>query len=236
LLKAKEDAKKRMKETPTHENISAFSRARAAVSEETARLTSSSPLRVYRSQGEAVTMLKDAGYKVSKSSFSRAANQRLVSTNVEGHFEESALLAYANLHLTPLAKVEHRAQAEASASKISADAELKSVQAARFRLKLEQEQGRLMPRAEHERDLGARALFFKREVQTYVRLHGAAIIHLVGGEEDRLPDLVRFWEDTTEVWMDAWAREREFVLEDVDMDATGEDAPSDPDDAAGEAQ
>ena len=85
-----------------------------------------------------------------------------------------------------------------------------------------------MPRADHERDLGARALFFRNEVRNFIHLHGAAMIHLVGGEEAKLRELVQWWLETTEIWMDAWSGEREFLLEDGD---SGDSLPPEGEDA-----
>ena len=106
--------------------------------------------------------------------------------------------------------------------------QLKRYQAERARLKLEKEQGLLMPRAEHERDLGARALFFRNEVRNFIHLHGATLIHLVGGDEGRLRELVQWWMETTEIWMDAWSGEREFVVNEED-DGADADAPGEED-------
>ena len=106
--------------------------------------------------------------------------------------------------------------------------QLKRYQAELARLKLEKEQGLLMPRAEHERDLGARALFFRNEVRNFIHLHGATLIHLVGGDEGRLRELVQWWIETTEIWMDAWSGEREFVVNEED-DGADADAPGEED-------
>jgi hypothetical protein len=217
LLKAKEESKKRMKEKPSQENIAAFNRARDAVDAETNRLaTGPSPLRVYKTQADAVTYLQNAGYKISTATFNRAVKAGKVPTNAAGHYEENVLLAYAGAHREPTAKVENKALSSATTERISADAELKQYQAARQKLRLEKEQGLLMPRQEHERDLAARALFFKREVENFIHLHGAAMLHLVGGDESRLPDLREYWERATADWMHGWAAEREFLAADTD--------------------
>jgi hypothetical protein len=227
LLKAKEESKKRMKDNPSPENISAFNKARDAVDAEKNRVTGvTPPVRGYRSQLDAVAYLRDAGFKVSKSQFNRDFKARRVPRNAEGKFEEPALLGYAAARLAASEQLENRALADATAGRLSADAELKSYQAARQKLKLEKEQGMLMPRADHERDLAARALFFKREVENFIHLHGPGIIHLVGGTEDRLPDLLEYWERTTADWMNAWAREREYLVPDEDeteMESAQED-------------
>ena len=81
-----------------------------------------------------------------------------------------------------------------------------------------------MPKADHERDLSARALFFKNEVRNFVHLYGPEIIIFLGGDESKLRDFVRWWEEKTGIWMDAWAQEREFLVEDADDDAAAENA------------
>ena len=172
--------------------------------------------------------LKDAGYKCSKSQFNRDVKARKVPRTPEGWFDEAALLGYASANLTPAGQVADRQLADATTSRLSADAELKKYQAERARLKLEKEQGLLMPRADHERDLGARALFFRNEVRNFIHLHGAAMIHLVGGEEAKLREIVQWWLETTEIWMDAWSGEREFLLEDGD---SGDSLPPEGEDA-----
>lgn len=224
LLKAKEEAKKRMKDNPSPENISAFSKARDGVDAETTRLSSASGGRVYKTQLDAVSYLKDAGYKVSKSQFNRDVKARKMPTNADGHFEESALLGYAAACLTPTGQAANSALSSATTEKLTAAAEKDKWQAARQKLKYEKEQGLLMPRSEHERDLAARALFFKREVEGFMHLHGGAIIHLTGGDEAKLPDLIHYWEKETADWLNTWSAEREFIIEAEDeSDSVTED-------------
>ena len=176
--------------------------------------TAPSPGRVYKTQLDAVAFLKDRGFKVSKSALNRDLKKGRISTDINGHFEENSLLAYALALKEPTATVENKALSSATTDRLSADAELKKYQAERQKLKLEKEQGLLMPRSEHERDLAARALFFKKEVENFIHLYGPGIIHLVGGDESRLADLIAHWEATTADWMNAWAQEREFVVND----------------------
>lgn len=226
LLRAKEEAKKRMNTNPSPENISAFNKARDAVDAEASRLQAVPSGRVYKTQLDAVAFLSDAGFKVSQPSLSRAIKSRKLSVNANGHFEEGALLAFASVHLEPAAQLENKALGKATEERLSEDARLKKYQAERQKLKLEKEQGLLMPRSEHERDLAARALFFKKEVENFIHLYGPGIIHLVGGDENRLPDLVAHWETATADWMNAWSQEREYVVPDdadeLEPDESGE--------------
>jgi len=185
----------------------------------------------FKTQQEALVYLKEQGFKVEKSKLSKDVRAGLMPRNAAGLYEASALLGYASANLTPVAKTENRELAEAQLNRQNKDADLKHFQALRTKLKLEKEQGLLMPKADHERDLSARALFFKNEVRNFVHLYGPEMIIFVGGDESKLRDLVRWWEEKTGIWMDAWAAEREFLVDDAD-DADADNAELQPADAA----
>ena len=224
LIRAKEDTKRLMKQNPTRDNITAFNRAKTAVADEVARLQGGgTAVKVLKTQLDAVEFLTNQGFKVSKSKFGRDVNEGKVATTVEGFFEDGAVLAYASLHLTPLAKAENRALTDATVNRVSADADLKRLTAERARLKLEKEQGLLMPRAQYEEDLAARAMFFKSEVDSFGFRKAGEIIALVNGEESKLPDLLKWWAAQTADWMDAWASDRQFVASDTDVELEGDD-------------
>lgn len=170
----------------------------------------------FKTQRESLAYLKEQGFKVEKSTVSNAVRAGLLPRNAAGMYEASVLMAYAAANLTPLAKAENKALVEATANRQSNDAELKHYQAQRTKLKLEKELGMLMPKADHERDLAARALFFRNEVRNFIHLYGPEIIIFVGGDESRLRDLVQWWAEKTGIWMDAWSGEREFLVDDQD--------------------
>lgn len=214
LIRAKEESKRRMKENPTPDNISAFNRARAAVEDETRRLQGgSAAMRTFKTQLDAVDFLRDSGFKISKSQFNRDVSARKVAKTDAG-FEEGALLAYAAANLTPLTQHENKALSNATVDRISADTELKRYTAERTRLKLEKEMGMLMPRSEHEEALSARALFFKSEIENFGYRKAGEIIALVSGDESRLEALMEWWDKETAEWMDAWDSDREFTYGD----------------------
>jgi len=212
LIKAKEEAKKRMKDDPSPENIRAFERAKGAVADEAGRLRPEDrAVRVYKTQLDAVAFLKGSGFKIAKSKFNKDFKAGKIPRNADGHFEEGVLLAYAAANLSPVATVENKAAGEAMVNRMSADAELKKFQAERQKLKLEKELGKLMFRSEVERGLAARAGFFRAQIENFGHLMGGRIIALVDGDEAKLPEFLRFWEESTVDWMDAWSADREFV-------------------------
>ena len=180
-------------------------------------------MRVFKTQLEAKAFLINQGFKLSKSKFGRDVNDRKVATNAEGQFEDGALLAYAAAHLTPAAQAENRALSDANVNRLTADADLKRISAERARMKMEKEQGLLMPRAQYEEDLAARAMFFKSEVDSFGFRKAGEIIALVNGDESKLPDLLKWWAAQTADWMDAWASDRQFAASDEDIEELGED-------------
>ncbi len=216
LLKAKEEAKRRMKDDPSKDKIKAFESARSAVEAEAARLQSGTPGLAFKEQLDAVDYLTAQGFKVSKSKFNRDLKKGLVATTPEGLFEAQILLAYAVVHLVPLAKAEDKAGSQAVTRKLDADAQYKQIATQRQELKLKKEQGLLMARADHEQDLAARAAFFKAEIEGFIHRQAGPIIALVGGDEGRVSELIHWWAEATADWMDAWSADREFTVPDED--------------------
>lgn len=227
LIRAKEDTKRLMKQSPTQDTIGAFKRAKSAVQEEVTRLQQGGgpSMRTFKTQLDAAAFLRDQGFKVSKSQFNRDVQAQKVAKNADGHFEDGALLAFAAVHLDPVAQTENRALSDATVGRLEADAKLKSYAAERARLKLEKEQGQLMPRAQHEEALSARALFFRSEIESFGFRKAGEIVALVDGDEARLPDLLRWWSETTADWMDAWAVEREFASGETDDELASAASP-----------
>ncbi|MDR2947172.1 MAG: hypothetical protein LBV79_10570 [Candidatus Adiutrix sp.] len=175
----------------------------------------------FATQLEAVKFLNDYGYKIQKSKLSKDFKAGHVETNAEGHFEKRALLGYAAIHCKAFERLEDRAGTEANLERIKADAENKRAMAERNRLKLERELGNTISREEHETELAARAAFFRREIETFGPRLAPRIIALVAGDDQRLEELIQFWREETEIWMDAWARDRAFAVPQGVADETG---------------
>lgn len=219
LIKAKEDAKRRMSEEATPATIRAFDNAKSAVDAEVTKLQqpAAAPGLTFKTQLAAVDYLTSQGFKVGKSKFNDDVKKhKRIPLNADGHFEAAVLLAYAGVHLTPLARAEDAKASGAATSKIAADTRLRDIQAARQELKFQKEQGLLMPKAQHEAELSARALFFRAELEGFGPRALAGLIHLVGGREDSLQEAQIFWAEQVADLMNAWAEDREFAVGDDD--------------------
>lgn len=226
LIKAKEDAKRRMSEEATPATIRAFDNAKSAVDAEVTKLQQpAAPGLTFKTQLAAVDRLNALGFKIKKSKFNTDVKAKRIATNADGHFDDFALQAYAvREQLTPLARAEDAKATGAATGKITADTRLREVQAARQELKLQKEKGLLMPKAQHEAELSARALFFRAELEGFGPRALAGLIHLVGGREDSLQEALLFWAEQIADLMNAWAEDREFAVGDEDEQPEGEES------------
>lgn len=221
LIKAKEEAKKRMKDDPSGENIKTFNKAKAAVEAETVRLRGRGSGQVFKTQLQAAEWLRGKGFRVQKSKFSKDVRAGMVGRGEDG-FTEEGLLAYANAKADRVVVEEDKQDRQASLMRLNADADLKTVQAKRMQLRLEIEQGRYLPREDHELELSKRAQFFKNEVENFCYREAAEIIAVCGGDESRLEALQRHLLKRAESWLDAYSKDMEFVIEAGDDGRGGE--------------
>ena len=172
-------------------------------------------LLLVKTQKEAVAYIQDQGYQVKKSKFSDDVKAGLVAKSEHG-FDKAALMAYALAHCKAKKQIQNAAVAEAQAKRLQAEADDKSNRAELSRMKLMKEQGRLMERDLHERELAARANFFARQHKTSARALAGPIINLVRGDASQRLALIHYLEDFWTDALDAFANTRSFVMDEDD--------------------
>ncbi|MGE4552209.1 MAG: hypothetical protein AB7D57_03800 [Desulfovibrionaceae bacterium] len=199
LLKAKEEAKARMRVDPSQANIAAFQKARDALD----RLTSGrgdggeaapepGPVPGFRTLAEVCRFLDGRGWRAPSSTVDRHCKRGLFGANREGVFEERVVLDYARVHLRRRDSGRTAEQEDEDMARERRREELELIREKRLneRIKRERNQGRLIERALLEIELGARAgvleAFIKGEIQKRVR----ELVHLVGGSPERAGELL----------------------------------------------
>ena len=187
--------------------------------------------RLFPKRDDALDYLKARGWKIGRTKFHADCKKGLIPTNQGGQFEEAVILAYA-ASLPTVAREEDLETSNASRDRLAADTELKQFQAKRQKLKLEKEQGLLMPRADHERDLAVRAQLFRNEREGECRRQAPKIVEWVIGKlaaqadiptevavilrdaaANLVPELTEYLLRESEDLMDAWSADREFVVD-----------------------
>lgn len=172
----------------------------------------------FRKASDAVEWLRKQGFKLSAPLFSQHKARGWIPRGDDGTYASDMLLAYAGAHLQLTARIEDKEARSAAIDKLSADSVLKSIKAEREKLRLEKERGALMPVAQHDADLAARAVFFRSEIESFIIRKAADIIAVTGGREETGSALITWWEDATADWLDAFSSDREFTAGDDDQD------------------
>jgi len=212
LVAAREEAKRRALEDPSKTNLDALDKAEGMIKRALARQQKGTG-QVFRTQVAAAAFLEERGFSVKKSKFNNDVRAGHVPTNQDGHFEESALFAYANAHLQAKAKTENLGLAAAKASEASASEVVKLKQAEWITLKLARERGEVMPVADFHAEMAARAQFFAGELRQIAPRVVPVLVALVGGDESKIGEAVRLMEEEIITAMDAWSADRPFVVE-----------------------
>jgi len=219
LLRAKEEAKKRMKDNPSKENVEAFRKVRDEVkraADDAGRPAGDG--RLFAKKGDALAYLQGRGFAIQKTKFYSDCKAGLLPADASGRFEEAVLLAYA-ANLPTVTKEEDGKLSAAARRRLESDADHKAEQAKWAKLRREKAEGKLVDKADVERGLAARAQFFKAQLENFGPLMGARIISAVGGEEAKLQEFLSLWEEATADLMDAWSADREFVSGPADAHA-----------------
>lgn len=166
---------------------------------------------VFKTQTAARDFLESRGFKISIQGFNKHFKDGKVSRGQDG-FEEGALLAYAAAYLTTTAREASQRAALANEGRLTADQELKQVQAARLKVKLARETGEVIPMARHKEELAMRAAFFRGELEQFARRVAPVALILVGGDESRLKELTATLEKELCAAMDLWSADRDFTV------------------------
>lgn len=226
LLKAKEEAKRRVLADSSRENVAAMVKAMEAVDDylNKARAESagdSSTEAVFKTQTAAVAFLKSRGFKVEKSKFHADFKAKLITKEASG-FAEPALMAYAMARLEPADKLADDQMARKSLDRLGADAELKRITAARQQLKYDQELGNLVPRSDLVLNLSQRAQLLRSDMENLAYMLAGDIVAVAGGDEEKTEDVRVFLLARLLGFLDVYSQDREFALPEADDPAPAE--------------
>lgn len=160
---------------------------------------------------EAARYLNSIGYKITRQGLDRHYKAgrlpRLNSGFLAKDVEEFALK-----HLKSQAQKTSDEVGKYNALKLKADALNKDIAAKRGQLKLDLEKGKLIERAKHEEELGARMAFFKRELETFMLTYAPQAVKVVQESTNPVKALIAWWEGKADGWLDIWARKEDFAI------------------------
>ncbi len=233
LLKAKEEAKSRLRTDPSPENINAFNKAKAAMETEMARQQNTeSPAEVLGNILKVETYLAASGWKVKKSKLYKDKRAGLLKVQPDGAVLRADADAYAVLaRLRPAdaapdapdqKSLELRRQLE------EAELEAKRQLVERNKLRLARELGEVVPREEVDRILVAAVSVLRSGMRQWIYGRMAELVELVRGDPSRVEPAIHMFLDESNAFFNGFARARNFDVVDDEDDAPpgapGEDA------------
>jgi len=183
LLSAKEQAKRRLLEDPTDQNLRAFERASKILADLSGEGDEKSL--TFANRAEALRHLKGLGYKIGKTKFFTDAKQGLIKFEPDGTITEKALDRY--IRLTGIQKFSEIGKNPAEEKegvlfeKARREVEKLNEQIRELKIKNEALEKQYFKRSEFEMELAARAAVFESELKQNFRTHAERLTRTVEG-------------------------------------------------------
>jgi hypothetical protein len=169
--------------------------------------------------------LSDKGWKVGKSTVYNHKRDGKIRARKDGKFLVIDVENYAKANLEPRDGNTENSGAidEMQLKKLRAETEKAAASARISTVKANVLQGLYVPREAFEQELAKRAAIFKNDIESFIRSQAMGMVHLVGGDAAKVPDLIEYMQDQAEGWLNRYAEEREFTIPQAVGDNLNED-------------
>ncbi len=176
-----------------------------------------------------VKYLNGLGYVVSLRTAYRHEKQGRIRKRTDGKFHLSDIEKYSRFLKRADGTVQNDELETLQREKYQAEVKKLTSQAEHWELKTKIASKQYVPRDSFEHALAARAAIFKSDGEHFCMSEASGIIHLVGGDHLKVPQLVEFLLEAFRGWLARYAEQREYeVLFDAAPEAEN-DAMKDPD-------
>ncbi|MBU1001936.1 MAG: hypothetical protein KKE73_05390 [Proteobacteria bacterium] len=222
LLKAKEEAKRRMRNDPSPQNVSVFEKASRMME---ARMGKTDHVQTENlaSITAVLEYLLDCGRKVRKSKLYQDVKTGLLARQPGGGFSKAAVDAYAQaLPLVAVPKVDSDNIKELARRRQEATIQKIEEETARIRFKREAERGRFIPREQVELELAGRAVVLETGLRQAVEMNVLDLIHLVDGDPRKSQRFLEVFEGYLNEALNQFASKAEFEVTFTDADSGNE--------------
>ena len=157
--------------------------------------------------------LKKKGWNATSAIY-RHAKAGLLKPTRDGGYTTQAALAYAHNHLRKISeqeKIEMPAVPDPvmpdklTMAKRVAEAKKLSAQARHWERKTQILEADWVKAETLEKALAQRAATFKSDIENFIRSHASEMCHIVEGNDIKIPDLIDYWLEKSEVWLGRYA-------------------------------
>ena len=159
--------------------------------------------------------LKAEGWKIKKSSVYEHVKRKRLHPQKDGTYRKKDVDRYAGTYLRQLADGAKSLPVKfekLQEKKLVAEADKLEAQARHWELRTKVASGQYVEKFEFERALAQRAALFKSDIEAFIRGTTPERVALVGGDPDKIPDLIEHDLDQFEKCLGRYAEDREFVI------------------------
>jgi hypothetical protein len=160
-----------------------------------------------------IDYLKENKWKIAKSRVYEHQKEGKISPQSNGTFRLSDVDKYAARYLKKGdGRSISRDLKKYAEDKARAELEISQEKVEHLRMKNKVAAGLYVPRDSFERELAQRAIVFKSDMEAFCRSKAPDIVALVGGDKDRIPDLIEYLLGESATWLNRYAADREFIV------------------------
>lgn len=211
LLKAKEDAKRRVRDDPSPTNLVALSRANQMLREAREAMSDN---KVFGGVQDVLSYLKAQGRKVSQSQLYKDLKRGYLRRLPDGGFKASEVDRYAST-LQAYALPEKEGDAMSELARQDMEEKVGKTREQRLAIAFERKvkEGKYILREEVALELASRATALGVGLRSVFRLHVADYIRLVGGDVSKTEELASEFEKNLDAALNDYSRPMDFKTE-----------------------
>lgn len=211
LLKAKEDAKKKVKDDPSPANLAAFSRSKKMLDE---AMSNQNGNRTFPDVKSVLAFLQDAGRKISQSQIYNDINRGFLRRQPDKSFKQRDVDAYAStLKIISMPKAKTDGVIDLAEEKLREEVGKLREQRQSIAFDREVKAGRYILREEVALELASRAAALALSIRSVFRLNVADYIRLVGGDVTKAELLASEFENNLDLALNEYSKPMEFRAE-----------------------
>lgn len=217
LLKAKEDAKKKVKDDPSPANLAALSRSKKMLDEAMSNQTDDKTLPNVKAVLE---YLHKAGRKIGQAKLYNNINEGVLRKQPDASFKKRDVDRYATLlPLVSMPEAKTDENSDLAKEKMQVDIDKGREQLRSLALDRQIKAGKYIKREEVALELASRAAALALGLRSVFRLNVADYIRMVGGDVGKSEQLAQEFENNLDMALNEYSKPMEFSSEFIAEDS-----------------
>lgn len=223
LLKAKEDAKRRVKDDPSSANLVALDRATQMLRDAMSNQDGGN----FGSVKDVLAYLEDQGRKISQSQLYKDIRQGFLRRQKDGGFSRRDVDQYAST-LKLVAMPEREADAMSDLARQELEEKVAKTREQRLAISFDRKvkEGKYLLREDVALELASRASALDVSLRSVFRLYAPDYIRMVGGDVAKAEELATEFDKNLDAALTEYSRPMDFALTVTTEEITGSDSNS----------